>query len=130
MSVSRNPADFRAVDSSLFMADPQPSSEAGLAERTVWTGDVDSVPLGVSVSEVEEAFSSAIAVQMMAAEQDGQHEGIYLKLGQTQAGRLLAILFAYRGTRNAWILSARAMAPQERRYYHQRIDAQFYIASK
>ncbi len=129
MSVFRNPSDFMAADSSLFTPELQPSSETIAAQQTVfvehplWPGDIQPAPQDVSAQEVEEAFASAVTLQVRATTgQDGQDEGIYLKLGQTQAGRLLAILFAYRGTRNAWILSARTMAPQECHYYCQKIN--------
>lgn len=47
----------------------------------------------------------------------GEREGeaVYLALGQTDAGRYLAVLFIYKQTREALILSARDMAPKERR---------------
>src|SRR5262249_48056963 len=44
-------------------------------------------------------------------------EDVYIALGQTDAGRYLAILFIYKGTKEALILSARDMAPKERRQY-------------
>ncbi len=139
MSVSRNPSGVHKPTQSRDWQNPGfagPNSgqyslngAAGttetiapvLAEQTLWPGEVrtTTAPCPVAVSEIEEAFANAIAFQVMAAGEDGQHEGIYLRLGQTRAGRLLAILFAYRGTRNAWILSARDMAIEEHRYYVQ-----------
>jgi uncharacterized DUF497 family protein len=49
----------------------------------------------------------------------GEREGenVYMALGQTDAGRYLAILFIYKMTHEALILSARDMAPKERRQY-------------
>ena len=44
-------------------------------------------------------------------------ENVYLALGQTDAGRYLAVLFIYKKTHEALILSARDMAPRERRLY-------------
>jgi uncharacterized DUF497 family protein len=99
----------------------QRSAKPSPAEQTVWQGQITPalVRRAVAMHEVEEAFASAVSFQVLAAGNDGHHEGVYLRLGQTQAGRLLAILFAYRGTRNAWILSARDMAEQESCYYRQ-----------
>jgi len=49
----------------------------------------------------------------------GEHkdENVYMALGQTDAGRFLTILFIYKMTKEALILSARDMAPKERRQY-------------
>lgn len=44
-------------------------------------------------------------------------EDVYMALGQTDAGRYLAILFIYKRTKQALILSARNMAPKEKRQY-------------
>ncbi len=46
-----------------------------------------------------------------------KNEDVYLALGQTDAGRYLAILFIYKKTKEALILSARDMAPKERKQY-------------
>ena len=48
---------------------------------------------------------------------DREGEDVYLALGQTEAGRYLAILFIYKQTHEALILSARDMEPKERRQY-------------
>ena len=44
-------------------------------------------------------------------------EGVYMALGQTEAGRYLTILFIYKTSKEALILSARDMAEKERRLY-------------
>ena len=44
-------------------------------------------------------------------------ENVYLALGRTDAGRYLAVLFIYKRTREALILSARSMTAKERRQY-------------
>lgn len=44
-------------------------------------------------------------------------EDMYLALGQTNSGRYLAVLFIYKKTKEALILSARDMAKKERRQY-------------
>ena len=41
----------------------------------------------------------------------------YIVLGQTNAGRYLAVLFIYKKTREALVLSARDMASKERKQY-------------
>ena len=46
-----------------------------------------------------------------------QGEDVYMALGQTNAGRYLAVLFIYKKTKEALILSARKMAKKERRQY-------------
>ncbi len=48
---------------------------------------------------------------------DREDEDVYLALGQTFAGRYLAVLFIYKLTNEALILSARNMADKERRRY-------------
>ena len=47
-------------------------------------------------------------------------EDVYLALGQSDAGRYLAVLFIYKKTREALILSARDMAAKERKRYGKR----------
>lgn len=44
-------------------------------------------------------------------------EDVYLALGQTDAGRFLAVLFIYKKTKEVLILSARDMKRKERREY-------------
>jgi uncharacterized protein len=41
----------------------------------------------------------------------------YVALGRTEAGRYLSVLFIYKLTREALILSARDMARKERKIY-------------
>jgi uncharacterized DUF497 family protein len=48
---------------------------------------------------------------------DRQDEDVYMALGQTDAGRYLTVLFIYKTTAEALILSARDMADKERRQY-------------
>jgi len=42
---------------------------------------------------------------------------MHFALGRSDAGRYLTVLFIYRTTRDALILSARDMAPKERRQF-------------
>ena len=66
--------------------------------------------------EVEQALSNHPKIRFV---EKGERRGedVYMALGQTDAGRYLAILFIYKRTHEALILSARTMAPKERRHY-------------
>lgn len=44
-------------------------------------------------------------------------ENVYMALGQTEAGRYLTVLFIYKTSKEALILSARDMAKKERKMY-------------
>ena len=44
-------------------------------------------------------------------------EDVYVALGQSDAGRYLAVMFIYKRSKDALILSARTMARKERRLY-------------
>jgi uncharacterized DUF497 family protein len=66
--------------------------------------------------EVEQALDNRPKIRFI--EKGGREgENVYMALGQTDAGRYLAILFIYKMTHEALILSARDMAPKERRQY-------------
>lgn len=47
-------------------------------------------------------------------------ENVYAALGQTVAGRYLAVFFVYKTTKEALIISAREMDTGERRFYENR----------
>ncbi len=47
-------------------------------------------------------------------------EDVYMALGQTRAGRYMAVLFIYKKTKAALILSARDMAKKERKLYEKK----------
>ncbi len=70
----------------------------------------------VETHEVEEVLSNRPKIRFVE-KGDRKDENVYLALGRTQAGRYLAILFIYKRTREALILSARNMAVKERRQY-------------
>ena len=70
----------------------------------------------VETVEVEEALNSNPKVRF-AKSGNRAGEDVYLALGQTDAGRYLAVLFIYKRTKEALILSARDMAAKERRLY-------------
>ncbi|MFH1776479.1 MAG: BrnT family toxin [Candidatus Omnitrophota bacterium] len=44
----------------------------------------------------------------------------YFALGQTESGRYLTIIFEYRGTNSAKIITARAMSKAEQKFYKRR----------
>lgn len=74
---------------------------------------------GVSQVEVREIFASAPHFRFT---EKGHHrrEDVYVALGQTQAGRYLAVYFIHKRDGKALILSARDMTRAERRLYEQR----------
>jgi uncharacterized protein len=88
-------------------------------EGIIWLRDVVDKLFskhGVETREVEEALNRHPKVRFV---EQGEREGedVYLALGRSDAGRYLAILFIYKETREALILSARDMAQKERRQY-------------
>jgi len=88
-------------------------------EGIIWLRDVvDKLASkhGVETYEVEEIFNDKPKIRFV---EKGEREGedVYLALGQTEAGRYLAVLFIYKRTNEALILSARDMETKERRQY-------------
>ncbi len=88
-------------------------------ESLIWLRDiVDKLAWKhqVEPEEVEEALSNQHKIRFV---EKGEREGedVYMALGQTEAGRYLAILFIYKKTKEALIVSARDMADKERRQY-------------
>ncbi|MBU0568280.1 BrnT family toxin [bacterium] len=88
-------------------------------EGVVWIREVvDKLDFKhqVETDEVEEVLRNKPKFRFMEkGEQKG--ENVYLALGQTDAGRYLSVLFIYKKTKDALILSARDMARKERRQY-------------
>lgn len=88
-------------------------------EGVLWIRDVvDKLAFKrqVETDEVEEALGGRPKFRFVEkGEQKG--EDVYLALGQTDAGRYLSVLFIYKKTKEALILSARDMARKERRQY-------------
>jgi uncharacterized DUF497 family protein len=66
--------------------------------------------------EVEEVLNNKPKIRFVEKGQR-KDEDIYLALGQSDAGRYLAVLFIYKKTKESLILSARDMADKERRQY-------------
>ena len=70
----------------------------------------------VETKEVEEVLNRRPKFRFAEkGERDG--EDVYLALGKTEAGRCLSVLFIYKKSKEALILSARDMAPKERKLY-------------
>jgi len=85
----------------------------------VWLRDVvDKLAFKhhVETEEVEQVLCSKPKFRF-AQKGERKGEDVYLALGRTDAGRYLAVLFIYKKTREALILSARDMARKERRQY-------------
>jgi uncharacterized DUF497 family protein len=88
-------------------------------EGIIWIRDVvDKLAFKhhVETNEVEQMLENKPAFRFV---EKGKQKGedLYLALGQTNVGRYLAVLFIYKKTKEALILSARDMAKKERRQY-------------
>ena len=70
----------------------------------------------VETHEVEEALSNRPKIRFIERG-DRKGENVYPASGRTNAGRFIAVLFIYKRTREALVLSAREMAAKERRQY-------------
>ena len=70
----------------------------------------------VEPHEVEEVLTNTTQFRFV---EKGERlgEDVYIALGQSDAGRYLAVLFIYKKTREALILNARDMAAKERKQY-------------
>lgn len=91
-------------------------------EGIIWLRDVvDKLASKhhVETYEVEEVFNHRPRFRFV---EKGKREGedIYLALGRTDAGRYLAVLFIYKKSGEALVLSARDMARRERRWYEKK----------
>jgi len=123
-----NPAPSRQI---VYSASPQYSAKIFvqaarglelLIEGVVWLSSVVdklAVKHHVESREVEEVLDNNPKIRFV--EKGGRKgEDVYLALGQTDAGRYLAVLFIYKKTKEALILSARDMANKERRKYEKK----------
>ncbi len=70
----------------------------------------------VSTDEVEEVFRNAPRYDFIAKGR-ATGENVYRALGQTEAGRYLAIFFVHKLDRKALPISARDMDGKERKHY-------------
>ena len=78
-------------------------------DKLAWKHKVDQ-------AEVEEMLDNQPKIRF-AKKGERKGEDVYLALGQTDAGRHLAVFFIYKKTKQALILSARDMANKERKQY-------------
>ncbi len=73
----------------------------------------------VETFEVEEALDGKSKFRFVE-KGDRKNEDVYMALGQTEADRYLTVLFIYKQTKEAVILSARKMANKERKMYDRK----------
>jgi len=88
-------------------------------ESIVWLDDIIeklAVKHQVETYEVEEIFEDRPKFRLVESGKRGG-EDVYMTLGQTEAGRYLAVLFINKKTQEVLILSARDMANKERKQY-------------
>ena len=73
----------------------------------------------VETHEVEDVLNRRPKFRFV---EKGEREGenVYIALGKTEFGRYLAVLFIYKKSKEALILSARDMAPKERKQYEKK----------
>jgi uncharacterized DUF497 family protein len=88
-------------------------------EGIIWLRQVvDKLALKhrVEPQEVEETLSNKPKFRFV---EKGERKGedVYMALGRTDSGRYLSILFIYKRTKEALVLSARDMARKERKIY-------------
>jgi hypothetical protein len=91
-------------------------------EGIIWLrAIVDKIALKhkVAADEVEEVFQNKPKFRFVEKGQR-EDEDVYLALGRTQAGRYLSVIFIYKQTREALVLSARDMARKEKRQYDKK----------
>jgi len=70
----------------------------------------------VEIHEVEEVLTGKPKFRFVE-KGEREDENVYMGLGQTESGRYLTVLFIYKKTREALILSARDMAEKEKKIY-------------
>ena len=70
----------------------------------------------VETYEIEEVFDDKPKFRFVE-KGERESEDVYLALGQSMHGRYLSVLFIYKRTKDALILSGRDMAKNERKQY-------------
>jgi len=88
-------------------------------EGIIWLRDVVNKLVfkhHVETHEVEEVFNSQPKFRFIE-KGEREDENVYLATGRTDAGRYVSVLFIYKKTKEALVLSARDMARKERRQY-------------
>lgn len=72
---------------------------------------------GVYRDEILDVFAGRPRIRRMGKGRREEDEHLYVALGQTEAGRYLAVFFIHKLTGEALIISARDMDDKERRSY-------------
>lgn len=88
-------------------------------EEIVWLEEVvDKIARKhhVTSEEVEELFERNPKIRFLE-EGDIMGENMYIASGKTFAGRYLTVIFIYKKTKNALIITARDMTKKEQRQY-------------
>ncbi len=91
-------------------------------EGVVWLRDVvDKLAFKhrVETDEVEQVLNGRPKFRFVE-KGERKDEDVYIALGQTNTGRYLSVLFIYKKTKEALILSARDMAKKERKQYEKK----------
>lgn len=91
-------------------------------EGIIWlTNIIDKLAVKhhVETYEVEEVLESKPRFRFVE-NGDRKGENVYMALGRSEAGRYLTVLFIYKMTKEALILSARNMAKKERKMYDRK----------
>ena len=69
--------------------------------------------------EVEEVLSNKPKIRY-AARGERLNEDVYIAMGRTESGRYMVVLFVYKESEEALILSVRDMAEKERKLYERK----------
>lgn len=91
-------------------------------EEVIWLDaivDKLAVKHGVEIEEVEEVLNNKPQFRHIEKGKRGG-EDVYMASGQTDGGRYLTILFIYKPSSDALILSAREMSGWERKRYERK----------
>lgn len=83
-----------------------------IVDKLIWKHDV-------SREEVEEVFQNKPKFKMIEKGKV-KNENLYSARGRTDAGRYLAVLFIYKLSKEALIVTARNMDSKERRNYEKK----------
>lgn len=84
-----------------------------IVDKLAWKHQVDQ-------DEVEEVLDNQPKIRF-AKKGERKGEDVYMALGRTYAGRYLAVLFIYKKTKEALILSARDMSNQRKEAIWQKV---------
>ncbi len=91
-------------------------------ESFIWYRDIVDKLIwkhGVSREEVEEVFINRPKFRRIEKGRI-KNENLYSALGQTNAGRYLAVVFIYKVTKEALIITARNMDSKEKKCYERK----------